>query len=75
MKLPHLSGPELVRILRKAGFVVISQRGSHVKMRKTLAHEKITTIIPNHKEVDRGTLVEIIRQCKMSREEFMKLVK
>ena len=75
MKLPVLSGPELVRILKKAGFVVISQRGSHVKMRKTLADEKITTIIPNHKEVDRGTLVEIIRQCKMSREGFMKLVK
>ncbi len=35
---------------------------------------KITTVVPLHKEIDRGTLLEIIRQCGMKREEFLKIV-
>ena len=70
MKLPLLSGSELVKVLKKAGFYVVSQRGSHIKIRK----DKITTIVPNHKEVDCYTLAEIIRQCGLTREKFMKLL-
>ncbi len=73
MRLPVLSGRELVKILRKAGFRVVSRRGSHIKMRKASGGKRITTIVPDHKEIDRGTLPEIIRQCGMTREEFIKL--
>jgi predicted RNA binding protein YcfA (HicA-like mRNA interferase family) len=75
MKLRTLSGPELIRILKKVGFSIISQRGSHVKMRKVTEDIRITTIIPRHKEIDTGTLAEIIRQSKMTRDEFLKLLK
>lgn len=72
-KLPSLSGRELIRILKKAGFEAVSQKGSHVKLRKITSEDKITTVVPNHKKIDKGTLVEIIRQCKMSRDEFLEL--
>jgi len=40
-----------------------------------MRHEdKRTTVVPNHKEVDRGTLLEIIRQVKLSRDEFLNIV-
>lgn len=71
VKLPRLSGKELVRILSKIGFKIIRQRGSHIFMRH---EDKRTTVVPNHKEVDRGTLLEIIRQVKLSRDEFLNLV-
>ena len=73
-KLPRLSGKEAIKSLEKAGFVSIRQKGSHVFMLKESSNGKITTVVPMHKEIDTGTLLEIIRQCKMTREEFLKLL-
>ncbi len=73
-KLPRLSGKEVVKALSKAGFEIVRQRGSHVIMRKQTPEGKIATVVPNHKEVDRGTLLEIIRQAKMTKESFIDLL-
>ncbi len=43
-------------------------------MKKKTSDSTIVTVVPNHKEVDTGTLLEIIRQSKLTREEFMKLL-
>ena len=69
-KLPRLSGKEVIKVLSKAGFEVIRQKGSHVIMKKKTSESEIVTVVPNHKEVDRGTLLEIIRQAKLTRDEF-----
>ena len=69
-KLPRLSGKELIKILSKIGFEIIRQRGSHIFLRH---NDGRTTVVPNHKEIDKGTLLEIIRQVKLKREEFMDL--
>lgn len=42
--------------------------------KETTPNEKITTVVPMHKEIDIGTLLEIIRQCKLTREEFLGLL-
>jgi predicted RNA binding protein YcfA (HicA-like mRNA interferase family) len=61
-KLKVLSGPDVIRIFSLLGFKVISQRGSHVKLRRLLTGGiQQTLTIPNHKELDRGTLVAIHR--------------
>ena len=73
-KLPHLSGNEVIKALKKAGFSIKRQRGSHVFMAKETAASKITTVVPMHKEIDIGTLLEIIRQSKLTREEFLNLL-
>jgi len=73
-KLPRLSGKEVVKALKKAGFIVARQRGSHVIMIKETISGKIPTVVPQHKEIDTGTLLEIIRQSKMTRDEFLKLL-
>ena len=71
MKLPLLSGKEIVKILvRKFGFKVVKQRGSHIKLRKENG-EKRTAIIPNHEEVAIGTLKSILKQAGISEEEFL----
>ncbi len=61
-KYPVCSGPDLVKALTKAGYALIHQKGSHIKMRKLYGAEKHTIIIPNHKEIDRGTLKSILRK-------------
>ncbi len=73
-KLPRLSGKEVIKALEKAGFIQKRQRGSHVFMAKETSSEKITTVVPMHQEIDTGTLLEIIRQCKLTRDEFLKLL-
>ena len=73
-KLPRLSGKEVEKALSKAGFKSIRQRGSHVFMIKETLNSKIPLVVPMHKEIDKGTLLEIIRQAKLSRDEFFELL-
>ena len=68
MKLPMLSGRELIKILHKIGFQPIRQKGSHVILIKETINKRITTVVPLHNEIDKGTLLEIIRQAGLKRE-------
>ncbi len=45
-----LSGDEMLRLYKRAGWKVISQRGSHVKVGK----DSLREIIPMHKELKKG---------------------
>ena len=73
MKLPILSGKEVVKALKKIGYEIDHQTGSHIILRhKNPPHRRLT--IPNHKEIARGTLRAIIRQAGLTREEFLKLL-
>jgi len=63
-RLRRLSGAELVRIFRTFGFTVHSQRGSHIKMRRTGPERVTETLtIPAHHEVKIGTLRAIFLQA------------
>jgi len=71
-KLPVVSGADCIKALEKVGFVVHRQRGSHITMvRRTPPAQ---TTIPNHKELDRGTLRAVIRQAGLSVDEFVALL-
>lgn len=63
-RLKTLSGPDVVRIFSEFGFLIASQRGSHIKLRRVFpdgARQSLT--IPNHRELDTGTLKAIYRQA------------
>jgi predicted RNA binding protein YcfA (HicA-like mRNA interferase family) len=63
-KLRRLSGADIVTILGGFGFVVISQRGSHTKLRRMAAGgNRQTLVVPCHDELDRGTERAILRQA------------
>ncbi len=62
-KLKVLSGHEVVKIFNHFGFVIQSQKGSHIKLsRKTSAQTQVL-VISNHREIDIGTLKAIFRQA------------
>jgi len=71
-KLPVLSGKELIKILQKAGFEFRRQKGSHVILVKESIKKAV--VVPIHSEIDKGTLIEIIRQAGMTREQFLQLL-
>ena len=59
----RLSGDEVVAILGRFGFVVVAQRGSHVKLQRTTGEgARETLTVPRHRELDTGTVVAIFRQ-------------
>ncbi len=70
--LPRISGRECIRALERTGFVVKRQRGSHVVMRREDPFAQL--VVPDHKELDRGTLRAIIRQSGVSLSEFNRLL-
>lgn len=74
-KLPRLSGREVITVLSRTGYKITRQKGSHIILIKETEKGRKAVVVPNHKEVDKGTLLEIIRQAGLTREEFVKLIK
>jgi predicted RNA binding protein YcfA (HicA-like mRNA interferase family) len=69
-KLPVLSGPDLIALLTKAGFEVVRQKGSHVSLRRGA----FRTVVPLHDELARGTLLGILRQCDLNRDDLLDMM-
>jgi len=66
------SGKEVVKALRRVGYVVDHQRGSHVFMHNL---EKNTSlVIPLHRELKKGTLHSILKKAGLTVEDLKELV-
>lgn len=70
-KLKRISGEETIRRLEILGFQRVRQRGSHVILKKKTAEGDVGCVIPLHKELAIGTLHGILKQAKLSIEEFI----
>ena len=57
-----LSGQDVIKILESFNFGIIARKGSHVKLRRILKGNGQTLTIPDHKELDKGTLKAIFNQ-------------
>ena len=68
-KLPVLSAREVLKVLRKFGFVVVRQTGSHIHLWHDERRALVT--VPNHQELAKGTLIGILKQAKLTRDEFL----
>lgn len=71
-KLPIVSGKECIAALEKAEFYVKRRESSHVILRRDDPFAQV--VVPDHREIDRGTLRAIIRQTGLSVDEFMLLL-
>ena len=70
-KLPRISGRECVAALLKLGFHFKRQHGSHIILRRDTPFAQV--VVPDHSELDTGTLRSILRQAGIAPEEFQKL--
>ncbi len=73
-KVPVISGKEAVKALAQAGFTIVRQRGSHIRMKKVTSETEIKITIPLHETLDRGTLKSIIRSAGLTVDEFVGLL-
>ena len=72
-RLPVLSADKVIKALKRAGFRIVRQSGSHIHLWDD--KNKILVTVPNHSELAKGTLNSIIKQSKMNRDDFISLVK
>ena len=71
--LPHVSGRNVVQALNKIGYEKDRQKGSHIVMRQ-VSHPHRRIVVPDHKEVAKGTLRAIIRHAGLTIEDFTNLL-
>ena len=72
-KLPVRSADKVVKALKRAGFKIVRQSGSHIHLWNDGSRTLVT--VPNHPELAKGTLNSIIKQSKLDRDELMALIK
>lgn len=70
-KLRRVSGREAIRALERLGFEKVRQRGSHVVLKRQMPERTVGCVVPLHRELAIGTLRGILRQAKVTSDEFM----
>ena len=73
-KVPSLNYPRLINALRRDGWIVIRQKGSHIRLQKRLPDETLKIIVPAHRPIKRSTLSHILKQARLSVSEFNDLL-
>lgn len=69
---PVVSGERLIKVLRKEGWEVVRQRGSHVRLKRYGRRHAL--VVPLHRELRRGTLAGILRDADLSAEDLRRLL-
>ena len=75
MKLPLISSDKLLRILSKKGFSITRQKGSHISLHKRGERKILLVVVPRRRQIKKGTLISILRQAGLTRDEFLDLIR
>lgn len=73
-RFPHLTGQQVIKALKKGGFVVLRVKGSH----HFVVHpDGRRTVVPVHRgeEIGPGLMLKILRDCEVEREQFLEWLK
>jgi predicted RNA binding protein YcfA (HicA-like mRNA interferase family) len=66
------SGKQVIKALRRVGYIVDHQRGSHVFMHNI--YKNISVIVPQHRELKKGTLNNILKKAGITVKELKELI-
>ena len=73
-KVPSANYQQIVNALQRDGWVVVRQRGSHIRLQKHAGNETLKITVPAHRPVKRSTLSHILKHARLSVEEFIELL-
>ena len=73
-KVPSLGYEQVIRALQRGGFVVVQQKGSHIRLQKHLANELLKIIVPAHKPIKRSTLAHILKNARLTADQLNELL-
>jgi len=73
-KVPNLNYGQVINALRHDGWVIVRQKGSHIRLQKHTTERTLKLTVPAHNPIKRSTLSQIIKQAHLSVDEFTKLL-
>lgn len=73
-KMPSLSYEQIIAALRQDGWVVVRQRGSHIRLHKHTPTDVLKLTVPAHRPIKRSTLAHMLKQAGRSLERFSDLL-
>ena len=73
-KVPSLSYDKIIRALQRAGWVMVRTKGSHIRLQKHIMNETLKLTIPAHQPVKRSTLAHILKQARLTIDDFLTLI-
>ncbi len=73
-KVPSLGYDQVVRALQRNGWIIVRQKGSHIRLQKRTLTETLRLTVPAHRPVKRSTLAHILKQARLSAEELTELL-
>ncbi|MGH8273389.1 MAG: type II toxin-antitoxin system HicA family toxin [Terriglobia bacterium] len=73
-KVPSVSYEKAITALKRDGWVVVRQRGSHIRLQKHTRTEVLKITVPAHRPIKRSTLSHILKQARISVNAFRELL-
>ena len=73
-KVPSLNYDKVIKALKRDGWVVVRQKGSHIRLHKYTRDKKLKLIVPTNKPIKRSTLTHILKQAELNLEDFLELL-
>jgi len=73
-KVPSVGYEQVIRALQRDGWVVVRQRGSHIRLQKHTQQETLKLTVPTHRPILRSTLSHILKQAHLSVDRFNELI-
>ena len=73
-KVPSLSYDKIIRALQRDGWVMVRTKGSHIRLQKHIMNETLKLTIPAHQPVKRSTLAHILKQARITIDDFLILI-
>ncbi len=73
-KVPSLNYSHVINALRRDSWVVVRQKGSHIRLQKHTTGKTLKLTVPAHNPIKRSTLSHILKQANLSVDDFNKLL-
>jgi predicted RNA binding protein YcfA (HicA-like mRNA interferase family) len=70
-KIPSLNYDKVIKVLQRDGWVIVRQRGSHIRLQKHIEKETLKITVPAHKPIKRSTLSHILKQARITADDFL----
>jgi len=73
-KVPSVGYERVVTALQRDGWVIVRQKGSHIRLQKHTRTEVLKLTVPAHRPIKRSTLAHILKQARLTVEDFQALL-
>jgi predicted RNA binding protein YcfA (HicA-like mRNA interferase family) len=70
-KVPSLNYPDVISAFERAGWKIVRQRGSHIRMQRSSDEGVRKITVPAHKPIKRSTLAKLLKDGRLPLDDFI----